>query len=116
MQSVKNRSLNMFTLIGLGVRVAYAYSCAQLEHLAKQDKGDDDSGSFVSRRLPVFGSLQVWLAVTLAYSTFSGFCATTQALNGSTAVVGQQVVFGAGAAFLAVRGLRSMRRSVRGGT
>ncbi len=70
----------------------------------------------VSRRLPVFGSLQVWLAVTLAYSTFSGFCATTQALNGATAVVVQQVIFGAGAAFLAVRGLRSMRRSVRGGT
>src|SRR5438094_5496443 len=26
MQSVKNRSLNMFTLIGLGVSVAYVYS------------------------------------------------------------------------------------------
>lgn len=70
--------------------------------------------AFVSRRLPVFGSLQVWLAVVLTYSTFSGFCQATQALNGANAVVFQQVILGAGAAFLAVRGLRSVHRSVRG--
>ncbi len=67
--------------------------------------------AFASRRLPIFGSLQVWLAVVLAYSTFSGFCQTTQALNGATAVVAQQALLGAGAAILAVRGLRSVRRS-----
>ncbi len=71
--------------------------------------------AFASRRLPIFGSIQVWLAVTLAYSTFSGFCASTQALNGATAVAVQQVILGAGSVFFAVRGVRSVRRSSRGG-
>ncbi len=70
--------------------------------------------AFRSRRVPIFGSLQLWLAVTLAYNTFSGFCQLTQALNGTAAVVAQQAVFGAGAAYFAFRGLRSVRRSFRG--
>ncbi len=69
--------------------------------------------AFASRRLPIFGSLQLWLAVTLAYSTFSGFCEYTLALHGATAVVVQQAIFGTGALFLAFRGLRSVRRSWR---
>ncbi len=71
--------------------------------------------AFASRRLPIFGCLQTWLAVTLAYSTFSGFCESTQALNGATAVAVQQAVFGAGAAFLGIRGVRSLRSSLSGG-
>ena len=63
------------------------------------------------RRLPVFGSLQLWLAVTLGYATFSGFCDVTQALNGATAVRIQQAILGAGALLFAVRGLRSVRRA-----
>ena len=69
--------------------------------------------ALLSHRLPVFGSLQLWLAVTLAYSTFSGFCASSQALNGATAVLVQQLVFGAGALVFAARGVRSIRRFSR---
>ncbi len=69
--------------------------------------------AFASRRLPIFGSLQLWLATVLAYSTFSGFCALTQALNGATAVIVQQAALGAGAVYLGARGLRSVRRQVR---
>ncbi len=69
--------------------------------------------AFASNRLPIFGSLQLWLAITLAYATFSGFCAYTQALNGATAVVGQQAVFGALALLFGTKGLRSVRRSFR---
>ncbi len=69
--------------------------------------------AFASRRLPILGSLQLWLAVTLAYGTFSGFCQVTQALNGATAVLTQQTVLAAGALFLGFRGLRSVRRRSR---
>ncbi len=70
-------------------------------------------GALALKRLPVFGSLQLWLAVTLAYGTFSGFCESLQALNGATAVVIQQLVLGAGALLLGVRGLRSVGRTLR---
>lgn len=69
--------------------------------------------AFVTRSLPIFGSIQLWLAAMLAYSTVSGFCEVTQALNGASAVRAQQGVFAAFALFLAVRGLRSVRRSFR---
>ncbi len=65
------------------------------------------------RLLPVFGSLQLWLAATLGYNAFSGFCEQTQALNGATAVIVQQVILVAIAVYLAVRGVRSVRRSRR---
>ncbi len=69
--------------------------------------------SLTAHVIPVFGSLQLWLAVTLAYSAFSGFCEKTQALNGANAVRVQQVILVAVAAYLAFRGIRSVRRSRR---
>ncbi|MEM7354254.1 MAG: hypothetical protein AAF657_25845, partial [Acidobacteriota bacterium] len=69
--------------------------------------------SLTSHRIPVFGSLQLWLAVTLAYSAFSGFCEKTQALNGANAVRTQQVILVAVAAYLTYRGIRSVRRNRR---
>ena len=70
--------------------------------------------AFASKRLPIVGSVQLWLAILLAYSTFSGFCAYAQAHNGATAVLVQQTVFGVCAVFFGFRGLRSVNRTIRG--
>ncbi|MEM7587286.1 MAG: hypothetical protein AAF560_28120 [Acidobacteriota bacterium] len=67
--------------------------------------------SLTARLIPVFGSLQLWLAATLGYHTFSGFCERTQALNGPEAVLGQQIALAILAVYLAFRGIRSIRRS-----
>ena len=69
--------------------------------------------TLAARWLPVFGSLQLWLAATLTNGAFSGFCENTQALNGAAAVRVQQAILVAIALFLAVRGVRSIRRSRR---
>ncbi len=69
--------------------------------------------AFASRRLPIVGSIQLWLAILLAYSTFSGFCAYAQAHNGATAVLVQQAIFGVCALFFGFRGMRSVGRTIR---